>query len=480
MMKLPQRSDCLVFLPTYNEAGTVRSLHAMIRVELPDADILFIDDASPDGTGEILEEMCTQDTRLSVMHRSNKQGIGSAHKDGIAWAYSNGYRLLITMDSDMAHSPEYLGTFVASSEQFLVVVGNRFQRQESIKDWNLWRRFLTRSGHMLTRFLLGMEYDATGAFRAYLLDQIPQRLFSLIHADDYAFFFESLQVLDLNGIPIGEVPIHLPSRTYGNSKMQFRDIFFGFRRLLVQAVRLRVRRQSMIYKESETAAIGYENNQISWDRYWRSKSDSGSRIYQVIAAFYRKFIIKPSLNKFLNRTFPAGATLLHAGCGSGHMDYEAIARFNVTALDISPVALDRYYALHGHRVDLVNGDLFQTPVDDGSFDGLFNLGVMEHFSDEELGRLLIEFRRVLKKNGRLVLFWPPEFGLSVRVLKAVHFLLNDVLKKNIHLHPKEPSLLKSRSEVEARLTQYGFDLDAFYFGSRDLFTHAIVIASRRD
>ena len=120
------------------------------------------------------------------------------------------------------------------------------------------------------------------------------------------------------------------------------------------------------------------------------------------------------------------------------------------------------------------------PVNDASFDGLFNLGVMEHFSDDELIRLLAEFHRVLKKNGRLVLFWPPRFGLSVKVLKAVHFVLNDIFRKDIHLNPNEPSLLKSSSDVEERLARSGFRLDEFYFGSRDLYTHAIVVASRCD
>ena len=411
MTKPPQVSDALVFLPTYNEAGTVGNLYVMIRAELPDTDILFIDDASPDGTGDILEKMSTRDPRLLVLHRPGKQGIGSAHKDGIAWAYSHGYRLLITMDSDMAHSPEYINALVDLSDSFPVVVGSRFQNQESIKDWKLWRRFLTRTGHILTRTLLCIEYDATGAFRAYRLDQIPQGFFSLVHADDYAFFFESLQILDLNGLPVGEVPIHLPVRTYGSSKMRFWDIFSGFRRLLVQTFRLRLQRQSMIYKEPEKTTVGVENNQVSWDRYWLGKSDGGSGIYQMIAAFYREFIIKPSLDRFLNQTFSSGATLLHAGCGGGHMDFQIIERFNLTALDISPVALDQYTALHGRGAELINGDLFQMPVDDASFAGLFNLGVMEHFSDDELIRLLAEFHRVLKKNGRVVLFWPPRFGL---------------------------------------------------------------------
>ena len=249
MVSLDPKSETLVFLPTYNEAGTVQEIHSMIRSELPDADILFIDDASPDGTADILEVLREEDHRLFLIRRKGKLGIGSAHKEAIAWAYALSYRLLITMDSDRAHSPEYLCKFIELSDHFSVVVGSRFHNNKSLDGWNNWRRFLTYTGHFLTRLFLGMEYDATGAYRAYRLDQIPQGLFSLIRKNDYAFFFESLKVLDMNGTPIGEHPIHLPIRTYGNSKMRFRDIISGIQCLIAQALRARFRKDTMILKQ---------------------------------------------------------------------------------------------------------------------------------------------------------------------------------------------------------------------------------------
>ena len=223
-----------------------------------------------------------------------------------------------------------------------------------------------------------------------------------------------------------------------------------------------------------------DNNRENWDRYWLGLSDGGFGIYQTIAAFYRKFIIKPSLDRVLDQTFTADDALLHAGCGGGQMDAKAVARFNVTALDISSEAINRYNNLHGNDALLVNGDLFFIPIADGSFDGIFNLGVMEHFTDDELNYTLREFHRVLKKNGQLVLFWPPEYGLSVKVLKLAHFILNDIMGRDYYLHPKEPSLLKSRRDIAARFFHNGFKLDYFSFGFTDLFTHAIVIARRID
>ncbi len=241
-----ERSDTLVFLPTYNEAGTVGDIHGMIRAVLPDADILFIDDSSPDGTGAILDEMARSDARLHVVHRHAKLGIGGAHRDAIAWAYDRGYATLITMDADFAHSPRYITDFIAAGSRYPVVVGTRFELEKSLSEWNPWRRCLTHTGHFLTRALLGIDHDATGAFRLYRLASIPREVFALVRSRDYAFFFESLHLLVLNGIAVGEVPIDLPARTYGSSKMRLGDVFLGTLALFRHAVRARFRRRRVV------------------------------------------------------------------------------------------------------------------------------------------------------------------------------------------------------------------------------------------
>ena len=198
----------------------------------------------------------------------------------------------------------------------------------------------------------------------------------------------------------------------------------------------------------------------------------------MFASFYRRHIIKRSLDHYLNRYFAAGAVLLHAGCGNGQMDADVVRRYRVTGLDISPVVLTRYAALHRETAMFVNGDLFQVPMATETFDGLYNLGVMEHFSAEEIDHLLIEFRRVLKPGGHLLLFWPPEYGLSVWVLKFIHFMLNGILRQDIKLHPPEPSRIRNRRDIAARLARAGLELEAFHFGPMDAFTHAIVVARR--
>jgi dolichol-phosphate mannosyltransferase len=214
----------LIMLPTYNERENVQKMcRDLAGLGIP-ADILFVDDNSPDGTGDVLDGLAQQVPRVLVMHRAGKLGIGSAHKDGIAWVYSHGYTHLVTMDCDFTHSPENIPDLLRCADDYDVVVGSRHLREDSLSGWNLWRKCITRAGHVLTIVLLKMPYDATGAFRLYRLDHIPRELFGSVTSNGYSFFIESLAILNLNGFRIREIPIALPPRTYGHSKLQFSDM----------------------------------------------------------------------------------------------------------------------------------------------------------------------------------------------------------------------------------------------------------------
>jgi dolichol-phosphate mannosyltransferase len=212
----------LVFIPTYNERGNVPEMCRRISQLIIPLDILFVDDNSPDGTGTLLDSL--QNDHIFVLHRSGKLGIGSAHRDGILWAYSRGYSHLITMDSDFLHRPEDIPTLLEKSTSYDVVIGSRFIQNDSLQEWPLWRKFLTTSGHIITRSLLYVPYDVTGAFRVYRIDKIPKRIFEMVTSRGYSFFPESLLILDSNNFPITEVAVILPQRTYGDSKLKFRDM----------------------------------------------------------------------------------------------------------------------------------------------------------------------------------------------------------------------------------------------------------------
>jgi len=223
----------LIFIPTYNESENVEKLFSEIQALRIDADVLFLDDNSPDGTGAIIDQIDKKNNNVFVIHRTGKLGIGSAHKEGIAWAFMKKYDVLITMDCDFTHSPDYIIDFIKNSHHYDMIIGSRYLKNDSLKTWNLYRKSLTRLGHYCTTHLLNMPYDATGAFRLYYLKRIPQGVFNLIGSNSYSFFFESLFVLHLNKFTIHEFPISLPSRIYGDSKMTFSDIFISMKYLFL-------------------------------------------------------------------------------------------------------------------------------------------------------------------------------------------------------------------------------------------------------
>ena len=233
-------SSILVMIPTYNESENVRIIYGRVRAALPEVEILFVDDNSPDGTGKILDELASADPTVQVLHREGKLGIGSAHLAGIEWAYQHGTSVLVTMDADCTHSPEEVSLFIDASEKAAVVVGSRFIGEGGINQWPLHRRMITKGGHFLTQLVLGMRYDATGAYRVYRLDRIPQGIFGLVRSRDYSFFYESLKVIDLAKLPIAQVPVVLAPRFEGNSKMRPSDMVRGFTYLFQLGMRSRL------------------------------------------------------------------------------------------------------------------------------------------------------------------------------------------------------------------------------------------------
>jgi dolichol-phosphate mannosyltransferase len=226
------RAELLVGVPTYNEAGNVDTLAADLLALPASPDVLFIDDASPDGTGAVLDRLARGSDRLRVLHRPGRLGIGSAHQAAIGWAYDRGYRRLVTMDGDLTHPPSQIGRLMEAAGGFDLVVGSRYVQPGSMPGWSGFRRSQTIVAHGLTTRLLGLDHDATSSFRCYRLDRIPRERFEGIWSTGYSFFLESLCLLQWRGVRIGDVPVVLPPRRAGSSKMTVLDAAVSARTLL--------------------------------------------------------------------------------------------------------------------------------------------------------------------------------------------------------------------------------------------------------
>jgi dolichol-phosphate mannosyltransferase len=222
----------LVFIPTYNEKKNVgRLLKLILSQKGPNLDVLFLDDNSPDGTGEVIDNLAQRNKNVFTIHRKGKLGIGSAHKRGIKWAYDHKYQILITMDSDMTHSPSYIPKLIEKSLDVDLVIASRYLSKRSMVGWNYFRTVMSKFSHLISKVLLGLNYDVSNAYRLYNLNQINPKVFDLVQSDSYSFFFESSYIIKQNGYRIVEIPATLFSRKYGSSKMRMKDIYLHFRNL---------------------------------------------------------------------------------------------------------------------------------------------------------------------------------------------------------------------------------------------------------
>ncbi len=222
---------------------------------------------------------------------------------------------------------------------------------------------------------------------------------------------------------------------------------------------------------------------MSWDLYWsRAHRPERRGLYQRIAKLCRDQIISRSAARILARHFQDDPQrrYLHAGCGSGGSDQRIrLPRAQFHFLDISPVAIRLHWeqAMKLRRQYLC-GDIFRLPYANGSMDGIFNFGVMEHFTQGQIRRILAEFHRVLRPGGRVVLFWPPEFGLSVLVLSNFLRVVNAFRKEPLALYPEEISRIRSFRWVREILQRSRFRVLGTEFGPGDLFTYVAVAASK--
>tara|TARA_B100000989_G_scaffold193806_1_gene146237 strand:+ start:249 stop:1682 length:1434 start_codon:yes stop_codon:yes gene_type:complete len=475
-----KKNKTLIMIPTYNEINNIKVIISKFKKLKTKTTLLFIDDNSPDGTGKALETY-KKENHIHVIHRQKKLGIGSAHLEGIKWAYKNGFSSLTTLDGDLTHSLEDVDLFLTKIHDFDIIVGSRFLIKDSLLGWSIYRKFLTYFGDFITTFLLRLPFDSTCGFRSYNLSQIDRNLFNLINSNSYSFFIESLFILKENKARITEIPIILPVRTYGNSKMRISDIFytvFVILKLFYQKCFLQKNfnlPKKILLNEKLLKRERYE-----WDEYWKEKTSFVKHIYNFIAFFYRVVIIKPALRYFFlkyNKSFNSSKSL-HAGCGSGQVDTSISNLTQLTAIDISPNALSKYEECHNTDVEIIHGDIFKMPFQKKNFNIIFNLGVMEHFREIDIQKILKEFKRVLKDDGKIILFWPPEYGLSVNFLKFVKKMLFILFRKDFKFHPDELTRIKSETHSKEILEKSGFKIIRSYFGIRDFFTHQIIVAEK--
>ena len=241
-----------VVVPTYNEADNIRPLTAAVLAALPDATILVVDDSSPDGTGQIADELAAADPRIRVRHRAAKQGLGRAYLDGFSVALTGGAGIVVQMDADFSHDPSAVPSLVEPIRrgEADLVIGSRYTRGGGVLDWGLGRRLISRSGSLFARIVLGLSpNDLTGGFKAWRGPTLAAIPFDGIHAGGYVFQIEMTFRASRAGARIQEVPITFQDRRIGQSKMSRRIIVEAF----VVVVQLRFEELTSRWRERRQA-----------------------------------------------------------------------------------------------------------------------------------------------------------------------------------------------------------------------------------
>jgi dolichol-phosphate mannosyltransferase len=211
----------LVVLPTYDEAENILVVLGLIRDHVPDAEVLVVDDGSPDGTADIAEKWGADNGGVSVLRRTEKSGLGSAYRAGFGHGLREGFEILIEMDSDLQHDPALLPALVhAVQDGADLAVGSRYVPGGSVPGWKWSRRLISQGGNIYAAMVLGMHVrDSTSGFRAYSARALTAIDLPAVRADGYGFQIEMAYAVACNGGRIVEVPIAFGSRERGSSKM---------------------------------------------------------------------------------------------------------------------------------------------------------------------------------------------------------------------------------------------------------------------
>ena len=222
----------IILLPTYNERENVQNIIPEIFDVLPDADILVIDDNSPDGTGEVVDEMATRYPQLAILKRPGKQGLGVAYKHAISEVLKHGdYDYVFTMDADGSHDPSYLAPMLEALDEYDLVVGSRYVMGGSVENWEQWRYMLSKYGNMYARFFTASGInDLTAGFIGVRTDTLRNMRFDELGSSGYAYQIEfKFHAVHHAKARTKEVPIVFRSRREGESKISHHIVREGLK-----------------------------------------------------------------------------------------------------------------------------------------------------------------------------------------------------------------------------------------------------------
>ena len=219
-------NDTLVIIPTYNECQNVLKMAQAVLDAAPDADVLFVDDNSPDGTGAVIDQMIISEPHIHVLHRQGKNGLGRAYIAGFKWALERDYDRICEMDADFSHNPKDVPKLLEAADEGDLVLGSRYIGGVRVINWPLSRLILSRGAGVYVKLITGLPFsDPTGGFKCFHRKVLEAIDLDQIKSNGYSFQIEMTHRAWMLGFRIGEVPIVFEERLIGESKMSKKIIF---------------------------------------------------------------------------------------------------------------------------------------------------------------------------------------------------------------------------------------------------------------
>jgi dolichol-phosphate mannosyltransferase len=215
----------LVVVPTYNEALNLPLIVPQILAQDSRLDVLIVDDNSPDGTGQVADEMAAADARIHVLHRPGKGGLGKAYLAGFRWALERDYELVFEMDADFSHDPKFLTEFLRAAEDADLVIGSRYKTGVNVINWPISRLILSLGANQYARWITGLPImDSTGGFKCFRRRVLQAIDLERVRSNGYAFQIEMSFRAWKKGFRLVEIPIVFTDRVEGQSKMNKRIV----------------------------------------------------------------------------------------------------------------------------------------------------------------------------------------------------------------------------------------------------------------
>jgi dolichol-phosphate mannosyltransferase len=210
----------LVIIPTYNEIENVGNIVPRVVEQGPDIDVLVVDDSSPDGTGELADRLASDDPRIHVLHRENKEGLGRAYLAGFKWALERDYQYIFEMDADFSHDPKFIPGFLRAVEDADLVIGSRYKDGVNVINWPMSRLLLSKGANLYSHWITGLALtDSTGGFKCFRRRVLEAIDLDAVHSNGYAFQIEVSFRAWKKGFRLVEIPIVFVDRVEGHSKL---------------------------------------------------------------------------------------------------------------------------------------------------------------------------------------------------------------------------------------------------------------------